>query len=732
MPEIKPVRREAAPTLSLAALLTLFISTAAAFAQTPPGDCPAIATFPRDVRHLNVCALGADPTGRTDCTRALQAAIDSVQDLQFGQRWLYFPAGTYLISDELVARRFITFQGENRETTTIRLVDRAPGYGDAGTGKNMLKVGVTVNESFEVFVNDLTFDAGEGNPGAVALDFQAHNIGAVRDVAFVAPEGSGKVGLQLQRNKSERDDWSTPGPMLIQRVEVSGFDVGILTGESTAGLTHVTLESIRVSGQRTAGIDVQPRLNLSLRNLESVNAVPAIRFKERSFGSTLSLAGATLTGGAPGASAIVIDTTSRVYLRDVETAGYRSAVAHGGAVVPGTSLPEWSSTRAMTLFAAGECAPAERLPVRETPTYDNDAFATDWQNVPDGDLQAALDAGKPVVYLQDKGRPEFNVFPVRNTITIPPSVRLLHFMGQAVTFANWEGGPEAPVFVVEGTSEDPPLIVERMYYQDQLNVATNPMWLHRGSRTVVFKDSRGRYRAEAGAGDVFFEDYVSEEVDLAPGQRAWGRQLNLEDARNLPGPLITNDGADLWILGYKTEGAKVGIRTVNGGTTEMHGGNFIPLQGAPTTDIPLFEIEDAAFVGTGYQAFYTWPIHVRETRGGVTREFRIRGKVNMALFTAGTCATTGTASPEHPSRPGAALLAYPNPARDHVRLRLPHVPTDSVRIRVREYVTGRVVAETSSKGRRDVYLALPSLPPGVYLAEVAGGGGSWRTPVVIE
>ena len=641
-----PLARLSKPSPFLLYLGLIYCSITVVFAQQaadsdPPGTDnastskklaqgagPEISIFPADVRYLNVCALGVDNTGTKDCTSALQAAIDSVQNLQFGQRWLYFPKGTYLISDELVSERFITFQGESKEETIIKLADAAQGYADASVSKNLLKVGLSVNESFEVFVNDLTFDAGAGNPGAVALDFQAHNIGAIRNVKFVASEGSGKVGLQLQRNRSERPDWSTPGPMLIQDVEVQGYAVGILTGESTAGLTHVTFERIKTINQRVAGIDVQPRLNISVRDFESVNTGPAIRFGD-SFGSTMALMDATMIGGETGVSAIEFDGDSKVYLQNVEASGYQSVVKQGSTVVPGLSFEDWSSDTVTSLFSSP--AVTIGLPVEETPSYENTNFDTDWQNVVGGNIQEALDSGKPVVYFQDKGGANFNLFSVTNTITIPSSVRLFHFMGQGVSFTNWIGG-DNPIFVIEGTATDPPLIIERMYYQDQQKVEDNVMWLHRGSRTVVFKDARGRYQAEPGAGDVFFEDFVSVEVKLVAGQNAWGRQFNLEDPKNNPDPLITNNGANLWILGYKTEGAKTVISTINGGVTEMIGGNFLPLETKSTDGIPLFVIEDAHFSGAGYQAFYTWNIHVRETRDGVTKELLKEGKVNMALY----------------------------------------------------------------------------------------------------
>jgi hypothetical protein len=48
---------------------------------------------------LDVTLYGADPTGTTDSTKAIQAAINDARDYMMTT---YLPAGTYLVSDTLV------------------------------------------------------------------------------------------------------------------------------------------------------------------------------------------------------------------------------------------------------------------------------------------------------------------------------------------------------------------------------------------------------------------------------------------------------------------------------------------------------------------------------------------------------------------------------------------------------------------------------------------------------
>ena len=89
-------------------------------------------------------------------------------------------------------------------------------------------------------IENLTFDVGAGNPGATALQFYSNNTGAVRDCRFIAPEGSGAVGLDL----AHRD---MNGPLLVRNCEVVGFRRGIVTSRAVNGqvFEHITLRDQR-------------------------------------------------------------------------------------------------------------------------------------------------------------------------------------------------------------------------------------------------------------------------------------------------------------------------------------------------------------------------------------------------------------------------------------------------------------------------------------------------------
>ena len=596
-------------------------------------DYPTVSVaYPDDARVIDVTQHGIDNTGQTDVSGALQALVETYQNKQFGRWTLYFPDGTYRVTQPIVSERWLPIQGESREGTVLKLDDGAALYADAATPAPVLQMGRTINESFGVFLHDITVDAGAGNPGAIGVDFQAHNVGAIRNVRIVSGEGSGHTGLMLKR-RDERNRELTPGPHLVKGLEVEGFDTGIVLGEAQSGILHVTFEDIDLRGQSVAGMAFTPRLNASIRNMRSVNDVPAVT-AGGGFGAAFSILDSeftTLSDASARSALEFANNRNRVYLDSVSTQGYANGLTIGTRPVPQSDFSDWTSHAPESLFESP--ATSIGLAVAETPVYNNINTATDWEPVTYS-FQAAVDSGKPVVYLPNRGGAEFNVFNgITDTVTVHSSVRKIDFMHQAVGSNSWAGGAN-PVFEIGGTSEDPPLIIENVEFQNQSQFE-GPFFLHTGSRTVVLKSAKGRYVAAPGAGDVFFEDYVGADLVFQPGQKVWARQFNLEDATGGPRPLALNTGADMWILGLKTEGAKTAVRTEAGGRTEVHGGVFLPLQQGSVADIPLWEIEDGSFSASGYTAFFTYPIHARETRDGETRDLNKSGRASISLFTSG-------------------------------------------------------------------------------------------------
>jgi len=88
------------------------------------------------------------------------------------------------------------------------------------------------------------------------------------------------------------------------------------------------------------------------------------------------------------------------------------------------------------------------------------------------------------------------------------------------------------------------------------------------SRTVALRSIGTRAVTSKRNGDLFFEDVTTDDLRFNRGQHVWARQLNVENE----GPHITNSGAELWALGYKTERGGTLLETRDNGRSEILGG----------------------------------------------------------------------------------------------------------------------------------------------------------------
>ncbi len=195
---------------------------------------------PTELEDQRLAALGyldvtkgpfrADPTGRQDCTAALQAAINFARDHQLV---CFFPTGTYRISDtlecvqQLYRRSNGRVFGGNRfpnllvgsrtgaRRPQILLAPSSPGFSDAlkpryavrfwargyfnpttadrvtdGLGPETEQPNISMNQ----MLVGLDITIGENNPGAIALRHQAAEGSAIEDCTLDATHGL--IGIQ--------------------------------------------------------------------------------------------------------------------------------------------------------------------------------------------------------------------------------------------------------------------------------------------------------------------------------------------------------------------------------------------------------------------------------------------------------------------------------------------------------------------------------------------------------
>jgi hypothetical protein len=551
--------------------------------------------FPPDA-VIDVATYGAIPDDAQDDTAAIQRAI--TEHVGTGVS-LYFRPGVYDISDSLVCRSrkgkweaHLTFQGTSQEKTILRLADDAKGFGDPKNAKAIILTGSHWNEgddetgggnkAFQNYVFDLAIDTGSRNPGAIGIEWAASNWAAIERVTVRSGDRSGVAGIAMKRN--------IPGPAFIKHVTVDGFDVGIETANIQYGLT---IEHTALRHQRVAGVRTDKNL-LHIRKLTSEADVPGV---------------------------VVSDEQGALVLLD-------STLAQP-PIVKGTQLPRQID---------------RLIPVEETPEYWN-ADLADWsavgprrQGEPDDTaaIQRAIDAGKSTVYFPI-GRTYF----LSDTIIIRGNVRQVLGMGAEISlgaaekpFSNID--QPRPLFRIDPTAHDT-LHLENLFLNAQY--AGSVMFENNSPAILVIRHSGGwigskqhkrSYQNTARAtGKVFVEDC------FLPGwsfknQKVFARQFNPENQENADGsiPQVLNDGGQLWILGFKTEGQAPFIVTRNGITEVFGAYNYISATVPPTVpeDAVPYVFENArgslSFVADNYRDS-NYRVYVRATTAdGSVREWR--------------------------------------------------------------------------------------------------------------
>lgn len=571
----------------------------------------------------------ADKTGATDVTLKLR---DAIEFAKVNDRIVYFPNGTYLVSDTVVYKTStkkdgteendqVRYQGQSRAGTILRLKNNAPGFG-AGANKPVLstiKDGWS-NIGFMTMVENLTVHTGTGNPGAIGLRYNASNLGAVRNVTIQSGDGSGQYGLELV----------THGPALVSHVRVEGFDTGIY---APSDASNWVLEHIELVDQRRVGI-VNTKAPTSIRNLTSRNSVPVIDNRDE---GQITLVDAVLNGGSSANSAILNNVVSgkQAYLfaRNVTTTGYARAITDRGTNVPGANVTEFVSHGVKQLGTAPGVS--LDLPVLDTPEVPWDPI-DDWARVDDfgaagngttddtAAIQRAMDSGKTTIYFQ-AGKS----YKVSNTIQVRGRVRRISFLWARIVPVAASFTIDKPLFKIGGGDFDTVKLEKIQVYYDSTGVSDGA-WLafeQATARTLVIQDcfiGRGNaYRNSVLGGRVFIEDVCqgTYRQDGRPGfdfreVAVWARQLNPDKVEH-----VRNDGGLLWILGFKTEGDNPLFTTTNDGITEVLGGDAWGRDvGTPG---PAVVNDNSHVSAVFYESTGSGPVHdvlVQETPGGASNE----------------------------------------------------------------------------------------------------------------
>ncbi|MHB8418342.1 MAG: glycosyl hydrolase family 28-related protein [Myxococcales bacterium] len=648
------------------------------------GKCPSGGwTFPQDSGVIDVTQppYRADPSGAADSTAAIQQAIADQISLSGAKNAdgyfdpdaiLYFPAGTYRVSDRLEWRKavdagngcdgglawgaYLSFWGECETGTVLKLVDDAPGYGDPDAGRAVIYTasisgGVCnaggadwsgAGEGNAAFRNDLTnltVDVGTGNPGAIAIDYLGNNQARIDHVTVRGHAGSpGLTGISLARR------WV--GPQLLTNVTVDQFATGIAVGgteyAASATLAEVTMTNVGQGLVNDDDLTFGRHLWVTTANA----AVPAVSNAGDGF---LALVDSAFGGPAGTGNAIASDgaATAAAYLRGVSVDGGYATVVPGLATLAG----EWTSAPPLNLGGSGRASLG--LVVQDPPLVPDTALA-DWVSVADhgappntgvgasagiaATLAFAAANGKTVVYF-----PHGQYF-LDSTVTVSSAAQLLG-LGAVLSPAKGFTGPAFAVTASAGT-----VSFERLTFLANF-FPGGTAWsvpviadAHAPPASLVLEDVYGASTAPSGGGqlgDLYLDDVSFGPFTFGGGQRVWARQLDPEVSQTH----VTNDGATLWILGLKSEERPTDagfcasvLDTEDGGQTELIGGaveNWPAKPGAHigacTNPAPVIvasgSSQSLVYATSANAANATLPVQIQQAlAGGVTERLYSYGR----------------------------------------------------------------------------------------------------------
>ena len=558
--------------------------------------------------RVNVKDFGAKGDGISDDTLAIQKAIDSVvrnfEDKSTRDfRTVYFPQGVYQVSNTIQLGRTKTIQGEDREQTVIRLQDNNPEY--AQTPKPVLRSFFNNNQTFGIYIKDLTVDVGRGNPQAIGIQYNTHNSGAIENVTITSQDFAGAIGLDLSETEF--------GPGMIENLMVEGFDTGIKTPQapSNAVFSHITLKQQNVLGWEN-------NMPVSIEGLKSENSVPTIYNSSHPF-AHLVLIDAELIG-LPTKSAlklVAIENEGAYYLRQIRAKGsYIAALSDGGSTSSKTINEQWSNL-------SSNIKPTQKghlkLPIEQPPQPYLEPIEN-W-TIPDGSqaddtqaIQAAMDSGAKTIFF-----PGDITYNISQTIRVPSTVRRI--IGQQKSIVGTEVFTNKPMFELIGQT-DKSIAIENLHIS---------AWPH---SVVAYEVDSNRpvyvkYSASAGikstitttnnwSGKVYIDEWGGNLRINGTGS-VWIRQWNPENNPFKPGesnPEMTygiNNGAKLWVLGTKTEAPAIHVLTKNGGKTELLGGffrdHFSPDEYQP--EVPYFITQNAS-ISASYLQYASSPGKARK------------------------------------------------------------------------------------------------------------------------
>ncbi|MGF1568419.1 MAG: glycosyl hydrolase family 28-related protein [Nodosilinea sp.] len=635
-------------------LFALIVTTAAAEDGVLPDD--AMVNVTRPVAEGG-CGLVGD--GRVDNTAALLKCIKAhanleqwEKDVNISNSPLYFPNGTYLVSDTIGWQAFLFLQGQSRDKTILKLANNADGFNDRNAPKPFIGLGENQKDFYGVgfrnMMRNFTLEVGVGNPGAVALSYYGSNQSSAENIVIKTsdPNQAGWAGV------AERGG-ACPG--LLKNITVDGFDYGLVPA---SGCTH---ENITLRRQNRAGLfctsqnNQQPGYDgdqrrgwgggvgvggkmVAILNLVSENRVPAVDFNrdtgEGAPACGITLINANLTGGAAGTAAI--HTIAPIYARNVTTQGYQFAIHDEfNNRKTGATVREYASETYATL-PNGDLSLHQTFKATPDSTYPS-ATGAKWASVvafganpddrtPDtAAIQRAIDSGAEVVYFPaPTDQDNQTSYVVDDTIVIRQNVRFVLGLGHVIK--SYGGLAGKTLFRIEETRGDA-VVFDHVNLQYFDNAMDHNLFEHNSRKNLVIKSSLLGTRTNTSRiqysyfssienpGILFIEDVVGGgHFKIEKNGEMYAKQFNINNNRAPDRPTVINHGGVVSIMQWRPENPGRAntleplMRTTNGGSTEILS-TWIDNQNSGRTDPqrPAFEVinanlfVNARFPGWGFE-----------------------------------------------------------------------------------------------------------------------------------
>ena len=395
--------------------------------------------------------------------------------------------------------------GENRENTIIKLIDDAPGFSEKESKPVLANVLLQRGSNVNIgnFVENLTVNTGNGNPGAVALQWNCSNYGGIRNVTLKSGDGTGSVGLHMDRN-------NVTG--YFRDITITGFDTAMFLAAGRE--TMVTFEYGTLLGN-TAAVDIGDARsggggdNLTCRKLDISAPHPFIC---RQAAQVVLLESSVC--GSERYPAIKAEPEAFLLVRESSFFNCQVSVECQNRSCDEVFVEEFCSA-ALSGDVKRCCVDIEDIPLTDYPSEPCEwAVVEDYGAVGDGitdDTEAvrkAFASGKKVVFFAS------HIYAVSGSIEVPDTVT--EIAGVYSSLIRCSGGVPDDIFVVSGNTSEPLRI--RRFFSAGGTVAG-----HFSSRDLILEDIYVAFNHGRGA---FLKDNGSIPRSADPQSGLWACSRN--------------------------------------------------------------------------------------------------------------------------------------------------------------------------------------------------------------